>query len=267
MAPSNKGYSPLKLLTYDMKISSQNIDKIDIIPSSDQGVLISFAQFDAHDAIVLSRLLGQAIIKSAPNGVVDAIPGMNNLLICYDSLRTSQQVITDVALELALGLDSTMKANSRLWKLPVCYGGAFGPDLAEVAARTNLTEDDVIARHAQGRLTVAIMGFLPGLAYMKGVDEDLYLPRRSSPRQSVPALSLGIAMDQTVIYPLTSPGGWNLIGRVPFFPFDPKRDDPVLFRPGDRVLFEAVDQAEYDRLFRAASNGEAIITPILDEGA
>ena len=244
-----------------MKITSQNIDKIETIPSSDQGLVISFAGFDDADAVLLSRQLGQRVAAATIPGVRDTIPGMNNLLICYDSRLTSASTITAKALDLALGMDSHDHVGSRSWRLPVCYGGAMGPDLDEVAAATNLTPEQVIETHTAHPLSVAIMGFFPGLAYMKGVDNTLYRPRRSSPRQHVPALSLGIAMDQTVIYPLSSPGGWNLIGRVPFRPFDAARDDPVLLRPGDQVRFYAIDEAEFERLDEAAAAGQTIVMP------
>jgi len=249
-----------------MKINKQNIDKIDYISASDQGLIVSFAAFSDADAIVLSRRLGELLRANPPHGLRDVIPGMNNLLINYNSLLTSQADLKENVQAVLLKLDTDASAQHRHWRLPVCYGGAFGEDLPEVASRSGFTEDEVIARHTRNTLTVAIMGFLPGLAYMKGVDDALYLPRRSSPRQHVPALSLGIAMDQTVIYPLASPGGWNLIGRVPVRPFDSLRDDPVLFRAGDRVSFYAIDEGEFRRLDAAALAGEVIITPELIEG-
>jgi len=249
-----------------MKINNQNIDKIDYMSASDQGLIVSFAAFSDADAIVLSRRLGELLRANPPQGLRDVIPGMNNLLIHYDSLVTSQQTLKIDLQAMLSKLDTDASAQYRHWRLPVCYGGEYGEDLPEVATRCGFTEDEVIARHTQNTLTVAIMGFLPGLAYMKGVDDALYLPRRSSPRQHVLALSLGIAMDQTVIYPLASPGGWNLIGRVPVRPFDGQRDDPVLFRAGDRVSFYAINDDEYRRLDAAALAGEVIITPELIKG-
>ncbi len=244
-----------------MKITDQNIENINIIPASDQGVIVDFSAFDADDAILFCRLLGQRLRVHRIKGMVDAIPGMNNLLICYDSIITSHDVISEQALHHAMGIDADDQSASRLWRLPVCYGGEYGPDLDDVATQKDLSPEDVIARHTANELTVAIMGFLPGLAYMKGVDQSLYLPRRSSPRQHVPALSLGIAMDQTVIYPLASPGGWNLIGRVPFQPFDANREDPVLFRAGDRVQFYAVDHAEFSNFEEGMMNGSITLSP------
>ena len=250
-----------------MKITEQNIDNINFINASDQGVIVDFSAFNADDAILFSRLLGQRLRDDRIKGMIDAIPGMNNLLICYDSIVTSHNAISEQALSLVTGIDADDQTASRLWRLPVCYGGEYGPDLEDVATQKDLKPEDVITRHTANELTVAIMGFLPGLAYMKGVDESLYLPRRSSPRQHVPALSLGIAMDQTVIYPLASPGGWNLIGRVPFRPFDANRDDPVLFRAGDRVQFYAVDQGEFQQFEDDLANGRLALTPQHTNGA
>ena len=249
-----------------MKITPENIDNIKFMNASDQGVVISFAEFPESDAILFSRQLGQRFHDAAPIGLRDVIPGMNNLLICYDVLRCSAKDMIALALDLALGLDASSNIACRHWRIPVCYGNDaggddFGPDLTEVATATGLSPQAVIERHTNHDLTVAIMGFLPGLAYMKGVDDALYLPRRSTPRQRVPALSVGIAMDQTVIYPLESPGGWNLIGRIPIHPFNPSRVDPVLFRAGDRISFYAVDRKTYDQMHQASSNGEDVVTP------
>ena len=152
--------------------------------------------------------------------------------------------------------------------MPVLYGGEGGPDLEDVAEKTGFPPEEVISRHLSRQLTVAIMGFMPGLGYLKGIDPALTLPRRSSPRKRVPALTLGIAMDQSVIYPLTSPGGWNLIGKVPVRIFEPRRDDPILFRPGDRVSFRRVDDAEFTDLNQRAEAGETILHPAstMDKG-
>ncbi|MEC7208891.1 MAG: allophanate hydrolase subunit 1, partial [Pseudomonadota bacterium] len=148
----------------------------------------------------------------------------------------------------------------------VCYGGEFGPDMEEVASTTGLTPDEVIARHTASVLEVAIMGFLPGLGYMTGVDEALYLPRRSEPRTHVAKGSVGIAMDQTVIYPLDSPGGWNLIGRMPIPLFDQARDNPILFSAGDRVCFYAVSRREFDELEAACADGRLPVRPEPEAG-
>ena len=252
------------LLRHRFNMVVQNIDKKRFLSAGDSGIIVLFDDLSADDAIVAARYLGQ-IVRQCPDefiGVRDAIPGLNNLLIQYDPLRVSAAVLQGAVMARLDSITLSGGGNIKHWQLPICYGGEYGLDLDDVAAATKLSSDTVISLHLGNVLTVAIMGFLPGLGYLKGVDERLYLPRKSNPRQHVPALSLGIAMDQSVIYPMPSPGGWNLIGRTPVRLFDPSRDVPVLFSPGDQVSFTAVESAEYLRLDRAAAGGEAIISPM-----
>jgi KipI family sensor histidine kinase inhibitor len=121
--------------------------------------------------------------------------------------------------------------------VPVRYGGADGPDLAEVAVRTGLSEDDVVRLHAGAEYRVFCVGFVPGFPYLGMLPEELALPRRSTPRLRVPAGSVAIAGRQTGIYPSDTPGGWHVIGRTDLAAWDPHRDPPALFAPGARVRF------------------------------
>jgi KipI family sensor histidine kinase inhibitor len=127
----------------------------------------------------------------------------------------------------------------RLVEIPVAYGGEHGPDLADVAAHTGLTPAEVVRRHSAGEYIVYLLGFLPGFAFMGGLPPELATPRRAEPRTAVPARSVGIGGEQTGIYPLVSPGGWQLIGRTSLELFDPTAESPTLLRPGDRVRFVA----------------------------
>jgi KipI family sensor histidine kinase inhibitor len=260
----------------------EHIDNETFYYAGDGGLIVDFSVHDADIATGKARRLGQMIRRystgcfdehsldaanlDAFKGVRDAIPGLNNLLIQFDPLLASSAAIKAAVIILLPQLASPQRASmvegaSRRWIFPVCYGGSYGPDLVEVAQATGLSADEVIDRHIACPLTVAIMGFLPGLAYMKGVDANLHLPRKSTPRQHVEAQSLGIAMDQTVIYPLSSPGGWNLLGRTPVRLFDAGRVEPVLLAPGDEVRFTAITKDEFVRLDRGAAAGEAIVTP------
>lgn len=133
-------------------------------------------------------------------------------------------------------------------EVPVCYGGAFGPDLEAVAAHAGLSPDAVIARHTAGEYSVAMLGFAPGFPYLLGLDPALQVPRRADPRTRVPAGSVAIGGAQTGIYPRELPGGWNLIGRTPLVLFDPERNPACLLAPGDRVRFRAIDADEFARL-------------------
>jgi len=129
--------------------------------------------------------------------------------------------------------------------IPVAYGGDFGPDLAEVAERTGLSPEKVIARHTAAEFLVYLLGFSPGFAYMGGLPAELAVPRRTVPRTSVAPGSVGMVNDQTCIYPQATPGGWNLIGRTPWALFDPAKDPPTRLRAGDRVRFRAIKPEEF----------------------
>lgn len=253
-----------------MSKSIQNIDKVKFLSSGDGGVVVDFSALEADQAILCARALGQLIRQNPADfpAVRDAIPGLNNLLVQYSPLAITAARLKDAIKALLPTLNADGAVAARRWVLPVCYGGDYGPDLKEVAAATGLSSDEVIARHTAHPLTVAIMGFLPGLGYLKGVDPALALPRKSTPRTHVPALSVGIAMDQTVIYPLASPGGWNLLGRTPVKLFDPAREDPVLFSPGDQVRFQAITAAEFAELSAAIEGGEHRLSSLsAEEGA
>jgi len=135
-----------------------------------------------------------------------------------------------------------------LVRVPVCYAGEFGPDLAEVAAFGAVSEAEAVRLHTSRLYRVFMLGFMPGFAYMGIVDAHIAAPRLSTPRVRVPAGSVGIAGEQTGIYSVSTPGGWRIIGRTPLKPFDLSRREPALFKPGDAVQFYAIDPGEYARL-------------------
>jgi inhibitor of KinA len=128
----------------------------------------------------------------------------------------------------------------------VCYGGAFGPDLAGVARFAGMSEAEAIELHSGPVYRVFMLGFLPGFAYMGTVNPRIAAPRRPTPRMRVPAGSVGIAGGQTGIYPSESPGGWQLVGRTPVKPFDLGRLGPFLFKPGDAVRFYRIEPEDYE---------------------
>lgn len=169
-------------------------------------------------------------------GVLEVLPGMNNLTLLFDSSQ-----LDGVELEMqvlsAWPQLSAASIQGRHVEIPVAYGGEAGPDLADVAAHTGLTPSEVVRRHSEGDYVVYLLGFLPGFAFLGGLAPELATPRRPEPRLAVPARSVGIGGEQTGIYPLVSPGGWQLIGRTSLEMFDPAGANPTLLRPGDHVRF------------------------------
>jgi inhibitor of KinA len=134
---------------------------------------------------------------------------------------------------------------TRVIEVPVCYGGELGPDLDEVAAKCRLDVEQVIAIHLASRHRVYMLGFAPGFPFIGGLDARLAMPRRSTPRTRIAPGSVAIQRDQTCIYPLETPGGWNLIGRTPLRLFDPQAGSPCLLRPGDEIRFVRIDDASF----------------------
>ncbi|EHM48090.1 MAG: 5-oxoprolinase subunit PxpB [Yokenella regensburgei] len=168
--------------------------------------------------------------------VLEAIPGMNNITVV---LRNPQNLALDVIEQLQRWWEESdaLEPESRLIEIPVTYGGSGGPDLAHVARHAELSEKQVVELHAAQDYVVWFIGFQPGFAYLGGMAEALATPRRAEPRLLVPAGTVGIGGAQTGIYPLATPGGWQLIGHTPLTLFDAQRAEPALLRPGDSVRF------------------------------
>ncbi len=204
--------------------------------SGDGLVLVEFASTIAPDVNRRAVALAAAIAEARVPGVRDVVPAYASVGVHVDPLRFDQAAL-DAVVSHAWDTAAEAAPAARVVEIPVCYGGAFGPDLAEVAAFAGCSEDEVIARHAAGRYRVYMLGFLPGFAYLGSLDDTIAMPRRSTPRTTVPAGSVGIAGRQTGVYPCDSPGGWRLIGRTPRAMFDLARPEPALLAPGDVVRF------------------------------
>jgi KipI family sensor histidine kinase inhibitor len=180
-------------------------------------------------------------------GVHDLVPAYSTLTVHYDPGTWAgrpvppHEALRSELLRLWKRARTAAFPTPRQVEIPVCYGGAFGPDLAEVASLCALTEAEVIARHTAAEYRVYMIGFSPGFAYLGGLDATIAAPRRSTPRLKVPAGSVGIAGLQTGIYPLASPGGWQIIGQTPSHLFLPTQEQPCLLGSGDRLRFVPID--------------------------
>ena len=172
-------------------------------------------------------------------GVLDIVPSYSAVTVYFDALHTDLDHLWSVLDELAAAPVPDAEP-AREVVVPVRYGGEAGPDLDAVAAFADCSAAEVVRRHTAPRYRVYMVGFLPGFPYLGTVDARIAMPRRPSPRLSVPAGAVGIAGEQTGIYPCAAPGGWRLIGQAMVAPFDPDREPPALFHLGDVVRFEAL---------------------------
>jgi inhibitor of KinA len=213
-------------------------------PLGDSAVLLALPRQVAASA------LAKRIEKARPHGFIECVPAFDSIAICFDPLQVSPaELMNGLAkmLERSTSSKSLAKSGHEI-AIPVCYGEAFGPDLAEVAALAGLEAGQVIKLHAARRYVVRAIGFMPGFPYLSGLDPRLHTPRRATPRTQIPAGAVGIGGAQTGVYPLASPGGWNLIGRTPIALFRPANSErPTLLQPGDRVRFRAISPEEFAR--------------------
>ncbi len=173
-------------------------------------------------------------------GVSEVIPSYNELLVCYDPLQTDCQQLKNQIQLIEPDLDMVELPLPARVVIYVCYGGELGPDLSEVARYNGLREEEVVDLHTSVDYPVYMLGFTPGFCYLGGMDKRLSTPRKTTPRIKIPAGSVGIAEAQTGIYPIESPGGWQLIGRTPAELFNPKRENVFLVNPGDIIRFKSI---------------------------
>ncbi|MGM3174828.1 5-oxoprolinase subunit PxpB [Dickeya lacustris] len=183
------------------------------------------------------RIWGLVERLTGHQDVSEVIPGMNNLTVVLKHPRENALDAIERLQRWWEESESACPLPSRDIDIPVVYGGEQGPDLLIVAEHCGLTPQQVVERHAAGRYIVYFLGFQPGFPYLGGLDETLCVPRRAEPRLRVPVGSVGIGGSQTGIYPLATPGGWQLIGRTAQALFHPTQTPPVLLKPGDRVRF------------------------------
>jgi inhibitor of KinA len=191
--------------------------------------------------------LGQAVRERCGGIILDVVVGYCSLTVYFDPLTLDPAWLEGEVRRADEALPPSVAADGALIDVPVCYGSDLGPDLPEVAAAAGCSEPDVIALHSGRTYRVYLVGFVPGFPYMADVDPRIALPRRRSPRTKVPPGSVAIAAGQTCIYPSETPGGWHIIGRTHVKPYEPARETPFLFRPGDRVRFHPIERGEFDR--------------------
>ncbi|OEY65648.1 5-oxoprolinase subunit PxpB [Marinobacter sp. X15-166B] len=192
----------------------------------------------------------EALQGSLTDRLLDAVPSYTTLLLRYDLLQDDlASLMADVAATLnRLPAEPAPRSAADLIEVPVWYDLRVGPDLPRIARQAGLTVPQVIELHCSQPYHVFAIGFAPGFAYLGEVPAQLATPRLATPRAKVPAGTLGIADTQTALYPMMSPGGWNLIGRTPLTLFDPQRTPASFLNAGQQVRFRAIDAAEYRAL-------------------
>lgn len=196
------------------------------------------------------------LLESNPiKGVSECVPTYRSLLINYNPSVISGEKLVEKLKTYIGNITSAENEKKRIFVIPVCYDDEFAIDIDNVCNHSGLSKEDVIKIHSGTDYLIYMLGFLPGFPYLGGLDKRIHTPRLESPRTVIPAGSVGIGGEQTGIYPLASPGGWQLIGKTPVKPYDPAGSEPIIYSAGDYIRFKPITRAEYDTLKAQSDNG------------
>lgn len=224
---------------------------------SEMAVTVEFGQQIAEDLLGAVNSLNALLYKLPFPGFHTTVPAYSTLTVFYDPILVIKSNLPGAGgFEKVSGYLNSLKLQNKLIKaakgdivtIPVCYDAHLGPDLAEVASIHQMSIAEVIKLHSAGTYKVYMIGFMPGFAYLGGMDIRLATPRKATPRKSVPAGAVGIAGQQTGVYPLETPGGWQIIGQTPLRLFNVSGKQPSLLKAGDTVIFKPIDVTAFNKL-------------------
>ena len=223
---------------------------VKVIPASDQAFLVVFGTDISPETHAKVKQFIERIRELRGTPIVSVQPAYASVLLKFDPLRTDAENLHDELVSQISKIDpkGLPGPSPDPFTIPVCYEDPFAPDLAQVMAHTRLSREEVVGLHSQTSYHAYFLGFMPGFAYLGGLPARLSTPRLPSPRLKIPAGSVGIAGEQTGVYPIPSPGGWQLIGRTPLILFDGRRNPANLLSAGQDVRFQPISLEEYKRL-------------------
>ncbi len=230
-------------------------DEPRFLSGGDRAVFIEFGDVidpEANQRVIALKL---AVETARIRGVVELVPTYRSLLVYFEPLQISASELRETICRLHHSAAVHEPPRRKLVKIPVAYGGEFGPDLKVVAKHNNLRAEEVIQIHCRARYLIYMLGFMPGFPYLGGLSPEIATPRKTTPRLKTPAGSVGIAGNQTGIYPIESPGGWQIIGRTPLKLFEPSREPPALLQAGDYLTFVRITPQEFTAIEKGIRNG------------
>lgn len=231
------------------------METIRFLMAGDSALVAEFGNAITPEINARIRAFNIALEQRKLPGVLELLPTYRSVLIQYDPEIIGTEILKARLSDIAQNLDTIAIPSAQVVELPVLYGGEMGPDLDFVAEHAGLSPEQVIRLHTEPEYLIYMLGFTPGFTYLGGLNEKIHTPRLTQPRVKIPGGSVGIAGSQTGVYPIDSPGGWQLIGRTPVKLYDPNRAEPILPRAGQYIKFRAIDQAEFDSIAEQAEQG------------
>lgn len=217
------------------------------LPCGDQAVTVEWGSTIDENINRQVHAFARKVEELSHPAITEVVPTYRSATVHYRPEVLSYEELNQLLAPLAQG-SAEEGEELPVVEIPVCYGGEYGPDLEEVAQHCSLTPEEVIARHTAPTYRIYMLGFTPGFPYLGGMDPSIAAPRRKEPRIHIPAGSVGIAGEQTGVYPIVSPGGWQLIGRTPLRLFDPQREQPILLSAGAGIRFVPIDEETFRKM-------------------
>lgn len=232
------------------------MNNIEYLIAGDSAMIVKFG--DEINPFLNARVVSlfTTLQEKKKKGVTDLIPTFSSLFISYDPRIIFFEELKEHVSKLAKITSLQKMKKKKIIEIPVCYGNSFGPDIQNVMERSGLSQEEVIQLHTKPDYLIYMLGFLPGFAYLGNLDSRLVTPRLPSPRIKIVAGSVGIGGSQTGIYPLDSPGGWQIIGRTPLKPFDAERKNSILYKAGDYIRFQSITPDEYRKTEELIKNNK-----------
>lgn len=234
------------------------MEPVKFLVTGDTSISVEFGNEISIPINARIRAFNIALSQSGIRGIVETVPTYRSLMVHYRPEEIRYEALVTAMKALLGKLADIEIPPSDVLEIPVLYGGSAGPDLAFVAEHAGKTEQEVIEIHSGTEYLIYMLGFTPGFTYLGGMDKSIATPRLATPRVLIPGGSVGIAGEQTGVYPIDSPGGWQLIGLTPVKMYDADRDTPILPVAGGYIKFRPIDQAEFDQIKAQVDNGSYV---------
>ncbi|BBU41218.1 allophanate hydrolase [Aeribacillus pallidus] len=238
-----------------------------IQPLGDTGIIIQFGTEISEAIYQQIRQYVYWLEQSCIEGIVEWVPAYTTLAVFYRPNIISYDELSQKLLKIGENIESMPVPDPIVIEIPTLYGKEAGPDIQFVAETNGLSEEEVVKIHSSSDYLIYMIGFVPGFPYLGGMDKRIAAPRKKTPRSRIPAGSIGIAGEQTGIYPLETPGGWQIIGRTPVKLYDPQKQDPILLKAGDYIRFVPITEREYEKIEQQVLKGSYKVVKYKKEAA